>query len=83
MTEDNARRAANVIVAAAGVALAIAVVSQPRLRRIALRLVPAVVPSVRPLHVLAALAALATSGAAAANTAATSGAASRRGPDSP
>lgn len=75
MTEENARRAANVIVAAAGVTLAIVVVSQPRLRRMLFRLAPVLVPAIRPIHVVAAIAGLA-SGAAASTGAASTGAAS-------
>jgi hypothetical protein len=58
MTEENARRAANLIVAAAGVTLAVVVVSQPKLRRMLLRLAPVALRQVRPIHVIAAIAAL-------------------------
>jgi hypothetical protein len=64
MTEENARRAANVIVAAAGVTLAIVVVSQPKLRRLLLRLAPIALTQVRPIHVIAAIAALSSASGA-------------------
>jgi hypothetical protein len=69
MTEEKARRAANVIVAAAGITLAIAVVTQPRLRRLVWRLAPVVLQPWRPRPLLvAALAALASSGGASRGT---------------
>jgi hypothetical protein len=68
MTPENARRAANTIVAAAGVALAVLVVSQPRLRRMVMRLAPVALRQIRPIHVIAVVAALTGPAVAAPST---------------
>jgi hypothetical protein len=64
MSPERARQVANGILTVAGVTLAVVVWRQPALRRLARQVVPVALREIRPVHVAAVIAALATPPAA-------------------